>query len=221
MFVVSYNTDNVSAAELPDSIEGFADPKWKGRISMEVEDLDWFATLQQHMVSEGMTEQEANDLFRKIAANAKVVKGHTVQAELLAAGQFDVALSTYSHSVEELEQEGAPVTWRTAGEEPIQPLVTRPNGIGLMRTATNPAAATLFADFELKEGQEVFAEEYRIGAIPTEGDPLAGWRPSRSRRGRSWPRTRSGASSTRTWSRAARWSRPRTDPSLHPLPLRI
>ena len=174
VFVVSHNTDNVSAAELPDSIEGFADPKWEGRISMEVEDLDWFATLQQQMVSEGMSEQEANDLFRRIAANAKVVKGHTVQAELLAAGQFDVALSTYSHSVEELEQDGAPVTWRTAGEEPIQPLVTRPNGIGLMRTATNPAAATLFADFELKQGQEVFAEEYRIGAIPTDSDPLAG-----------------------------------------------
>ncbi len=174
LFVVSYNTDNVSAEELPQSIEGFADPKWDGRISMEIEDMDWFATLHEHLVSQGMSEQEATDLFRRIAGNAKIVKGHTVQAELLAAGQFDVALSTYSHSVDELEAEGAPVTWRTGLREPIQPLVTRPNGIGLMRTATNPAAAVLFSDYELQHGQDVFADEFRIGAVPSGDDPLAG-----------------------------------------------
>jgi iron(III) transport system substrate-binding protein len=174
LFVVSYNTENVSSDELPQSIEGFADPKWDGRISMEVEDIDWFATLHEHLVSQGMSEQEATDLFRRIASNAKIVKGHTVQAELLAAGQFDVALSTYSHSVDELEAEGAPVSWRAGLQEPIQPLVTRPNGIGLMRTATNPAAAVLFSDYELQHGQEVFADEFRIGAVPTGSDPLAG-----------------------------------------------
>jgi iron(III) transport system substrate-binding protein len=174
LFVVSYNTENVSAEELPQSIEGFADPKWDGRISMEIEDMDWFATLHEHLVSQGMSAQEATDLFRRIAANAKIVKGHTVQAELLAAGQFDVALSTYSHSVEELEADGAPVSWRAGLQEPIQPLVTRPNGIGLMRTATNPAAAVLFSDYELQHGQEVFADEFRIGAVPSGSDPLAG-----------------------------------------------
>lgn len=174
LFVVSYNTENVSPEELPQSIEGFADPKWDGRLSMEIEDLDWFATLHEHWVSQGMSEQEATDLFRQIASNAKIVKGHTVQAELLAAGQFDVALSTYSHSVDELEEKGAPVTWRPASQEPIQPLVIRPNGIGLMRTATNPAAAVLFSDYELQHGQDVFADEFRVGAVPTGQDPLAG-----------------------------------------------
>jgi iron(III) transport system substrate-binding protein len=173
VFVVSYNTDNVSPEELPDSIVGFADPKWNERISMELEDVDWFQTMHEYLVSQGMSSQEATDVFRRIAANAKVVKGHTPQAELLAAGQYDVALSTYSHSVDELTAEGAPVTWRPPTGEPIQPIVTRPNGVGLMRTATNPAAAVLFADYELKQGQGFFADEYRIGAVADGSDPLA------------------------------------------------
>jgi iron(III) transport system substrate-binding protein len=174
VFVVSYNTDNVKPEELPDSIVGFADPKWKDRISMELEDVDWFQTMHDYLVSQGRSSQEATDVFRRIAANAKIVKGHTPQAELLAAGQYDVALSTYSHSVDELTDEGAPVTWRPPTGEPVQPIVTRPNGVGLMRTATNPAAAVLFADYELKQGQDFFADEFRIGAIPDGTDPLAG-----------------------------------------------
>ena len=174
VFVVSYNTDNVKPEELPDSIVGFADPKWKDRISMELEDVDWFQTMHDYLVSQGMSSQEATDVFRRIAANAKIVKGHTPQAELLAAGQYDVALSTYSHSVDELTDEGAPVTWRPPTGDPVQPIVTRPNGVGLMRTATNPAAAELFADYELKQGQDFFADEFRIGAIPDGTDPLAG-----------------------------------------------
>lgn len=175
VFVVSYNTDNVKPEELPDSIVGFADPKWKDRISMELEDVDWFQTMHDYLVSQGMSSQEATDVFRRIAANAKIIKGHTPQAELLAAGQYDVALSTYSHSVDELTDEGAPVTWRPPNGEPIQPIVTRPNGVALMRTATNPAAAVLFADYELsKQGQGFFADEFRIGAVPNGSDPLAG-----------------------------------------------
>lgn len=173
-FVVSYNTDNVKPGELPDSIVGFADPKWDGRISMELEDVDWFQTMHKYLVSQGMSSQEATDVFRRLAANAKVVKGHTPQAELLAAGQYDVALSTYSHSVDELTAEGAPVAWRPPTGEPVQPIVTRPDGVGLMRTATNPAAAALFADYELTQGQDLLADEYRIGAMPNGKDPLSG-----------------------------------------------
>lgn len=174
VFVVSYNTDKVKPADLPENIEGFADPKWKGKISMEVGDIDWFATMHQYFVDQGMSDAEATDLFKRIAANAKIVKGHTVQAELLSAGQFAIGISTYSHSVDELTNDGAPIAWRPKGRAPVQPLVTRPNGIGLMRTAAHPAAATLFADFELEQGQQVFADEYRIGAIPTGEDQLAG-----------------------------------------------
>ena len=48
------------------------------------------------------------------------------------------------------------------------------HSIGLVKTATNPCAATLFVDFELTGGQDVFADKFRIGSVPTGEDPLAG-----------------------------------------------
>ena len=111
--------------------------------------------------------------FRQLAANSKIAKGHTVMGELLAAGQFDVAASIYSHTVDNAAEKGAPVSWRKDGK-PVQPVVLRPNGAGLMKSAKHPAAAMLFFDFLLTDGQQAIAGANRIGAIPTAQDPLAG-----------------------------------------------
>lgn len=174
VFVVASNTDMVKTSELPTSIEGFADPKWKGKISMELGDVDWFSAMFEHFLEQGKTEEEVTEMFRAIAANAKVVKGHTVQAELLSAGEFGVGISMYSHSVQEGTEDGRPITWQPEGAAPIQPLVLRPNGAGLVGTAQHPAAAVLFMDFLLTDGQQNIADEFRVGSVPTADDPLAG-----------------------------------------------
>ena len=173
-FVIAYNTDLVKGGDVPTSLEQFADPKWKGKISMELGDVDWFSAMFNYYVEQGKTEQEVTDMFKAIAANAKVVKGHTVQAELLSAGEFAVGVSMYSHSVQEGTEEGRPITWRAKGGTPAQPIVLRPNGAGLMGTAEHPAAALLFLDYLLTDGQKDIADAYRIGSIPTANDPLAG-----------------------------------------------
>src|SRR6266542_469788 len=110
----------------------------------------------------------------RLAANAKVVKGHTVQGDLLAAGQFAVAVSAYSHTIDKLAADGAPVSWHPASGQPAQPLITRPNGVAMMLAAKHPAAAMLFVDFELTDSQAIFAKAHRIGSVPTANDPLAG-----------------------------------------------
>ena len=165
-FVVGWNTDLVKSGEEPKSLEELADPKWKGKLSMEIGDVDWFTALHQHFVKQGRSEQEATDLFKRIAANSKIAKGHTVQGELLSAGQFAVAISSYSHTIDKAADKGAPVAWRPQNGEPVQPLVVRPNGIGLMKTASSPCAAMLFVDHELTDGQKVFEEKFRVGATP-------------------------------------------------------
>ncbi len=173
-FVVGWNTDAVPPGSEPTSLAELAEPEWAGRISMEVGDVDWFTAIHDYYVEqEGMTEDEAVDLLTRIASNAQVAKGHTVQGELLSAGQFDVAVSAYSHTIDKAAADGAPVAWIPASGVPVQPIVVRPNGIGLVKTATNPAAAMLFVDYELTGGQEVFAENFRVGAIAGADDPLA------------------------------------------------
>lgn len=172
-FTVAYNTDLIGN-KIPTSLEEFADPKWKGRISMELGDIDWFSAMFEYYVSQGKTEQEVTDMFKAIAANAKVVKGHTVQAELLSAGEFAAGLSMYTHSVQEGTEDGRPIAWRTDANPPVQPMVIRPNGAGLLGTAKHPAAAVLFMDYLLTKGQQAIADQYRIGSVPTADDPLAG-----------------------------------------------
>lgn len=174
LFVVGWNTELVKPGEEPQSLEELADPKWAGKLSMEVGDVDWFTTIYQHLAEKTGSEDEALEVLKGIAANSKTAKGHTVQGELLSAGQFAVALSSYSHTIDKAADKGAPVAWRPAQGEPVQPIVVRPNGIGLMKTATNPCAAMLFTEWELTGGQQVFADAFRVGATEAEAEELEG-----------------------------------------------
>jgi iron(III) transport system substrate-binding protein len=174
VFVVGWNTDKVKPGQEPRSFEDLADPKWKGQVSMEVGDVDWFAAMYEYYRGKGKTDAEVHDLFSRIAANSKVAKGHTTQGELLSAGQFAITVSSYSHTVDKAADKGAPVSWHPGSGPPVQPIVVRPNGIGLMKTAQHPAAAMLFMDWVLTDGQREIAKAFRIGSIPTEHDPLAG-----------------------------------------------
>ena len=173
-FVVGWNTDNVAPDEVPTTLEELAEPQWEGRVSMELGDVDWFTAMHDYYVEEeGWTEEEFTDMMTRLASNSQIAKGHTTQGELLSAGQFDVAVSSYSHTIDKAAAEGAPVAWQPANGEPVQPIVVRPNGIGLVKTATNPCAATLFVDYELEGGQDIFKEAFRIGSVEGTDNPLS------------------------------------------------
>jgi iron(III) transport system substrate-binding protein len=123
-FVAGWNANAVSGKDVPDDFSGFADPSWKGRISLELSDFDWYSTLHDYYLKEGKSEQDVQQMFQAIAANSLTAKGHTVQGQLLAAGQFDVALSLYTQTVERLEDKGAPVTYGADDGEIVEPVVS-------------------------------------------------------------------------------------------------
>jgi iron(III) transport system substrate-binding protein len=172
-FVIGWNTAKVPAGTEPRSLQDLAGPQWKGRVGLEIGDIDWYAAMYKYYQAKGMSDADIDKFFHDLAANSKIAKGHTVMGELLAAGQFDTAVSIYSHTVDNAAEKGAPVAWRKDGK-PVQPVVLRPNGAGLMKSAKHPAAAMLFLDFLLTDGQKAIAGANRIGAIPTAEDPLAG-----------------------------------------------
>ena len=123
-FVGSWNTDRTQ--DPPATWEDLL--AYGDGLAVEVGDFDWFATLvKDYFIAEqGMSEEEAVDLFREAVNGAALVDGHTLMAELLAAGEYDVASSTYLHRILQLKRDQAPVEWE-GGPEPI---VIRPNGIG-------------------------------------------------------------------------------------------
>ncbi len=166
-FAAAWNTDAVSAAEAPKSWEEMlTDPP--GQLAMEAGDWDWMATLvKDYFIKEkGMTEDEAVDLFRQGAQNATIVDGHTTMAELLAAGEYDIAASTYQHEILQLQDDEASVEW----EPPPQPLVLRPNGIGIHSDTDVPASALLFLEYGITEAQDSIAAIHRMPANTNYGD---------------------------------------------------
>jgi iron(III) transport system substrate-binding protein len=170
LFAPSWNTKLVSKGQEPKSWEELADPKWDGKLSMEIADYDWYLTLHGYWKRHGKTEAEIDKIFAGMADGAKIAKGHTVQGELLSAGQFSVVASNYSYIVERAKADGAPVDYLPY----VQPVIARPNGFGLMKNAKHPAAAMLFADWILEEGQKVLTGEGLTPAIVEGKDPLKG-----------------------------------------------
>ncbi|MET7398239.1 extracellular solute-binding protein [Dactylosporangium sp. NPDC005572] len=170
LFAPSWNTKLVPAGQQPKTWEELADPKWDGKLSLEVGDYDWYLTLYGYWKQQGKSDQEIDKIFTGMAKGAKIAKGHTVQGELLSAGQFSVVASNYSYIVERAKAKGAPVDYLPF----VQPVIARPNGFGLMKNAKHPAAAMLFADWLLEEGQKVLIENGLTPAIAPDNDPLKG-----------------------------------------------
>lgn len=171
-FVIGWNTDVVKPGQEPHTITDLAAAQWKGKLAVEIGDWDWYYAMRTYLSEEkGMSEPAVDALFKKIVANARVTKGHTVQGELLSAGQFGVALSVYSHTIDKAARDGAPVTWQPAAD----PVILRPNGVGLLSRARHPAAALLWVDWVLGDGQQAITRSARIPAaqgLPGVKDPL-------------------------------------------------
>jgi len=147
-FVVAFNTAKVRREELPATYEGFLDPKWKGRIGLEATDQEWLAGLARHW-----GEKRALEFFRKLTAmKPDVRKGHVLLSEMVVAGEVPVSLTNYASNADSMKRKDKPIDWK-----PIEPVIGRPQALGLAASAPHPNAALLFADFLLSpEGQQLF-----------------------------------------------------------------
>jgi iron(III) transport system substrate-binding protein len=164
VLVQAYNTDLVKKHELPASYRDLTNPKWKGRLGIEVDDYDWFAGLVEALgVDEGLK------LFRDIAAvnGFSVRKGHTLLANLVVAGEVPLALTVFNYTAEQLRRRGAPLDWFA-----LEPVVSMPNSIAVANTAPHPHAAMLFLDFMLTDAQTILAGRDYVVSSSKVASPL-------------------------------------------------
>lgn len=152
-YVVAYNTNKVRAEDIPKSYEGFLDPKWKGRIALEANDSEWMGGIVH-----AWGEKRGMEFFRRLAElKPELRKGHILLMQLIASGEVEVGLASYYGNAASAKLRGGAVQWAA-----VEPVIARPQGIGISRTAPHPHAALLFADFMLStEAQTMLGQRGR------------------------------------------------------------
>jgi iron(III) transport system substrate-binding protein len=166
----AWNTKLIKPGQEPKSWEDLASPRFKGKLTMELSDDDWYENVTQYWLKHGKSQAQVDALWKQIAGNAKVVKGHTVMGQLLSAGQTSVDGMNYSYLVQQDIDKGAPVAYRGADHVAHTPAFPRPNGVGMMRDAKHPAAAILFYDWILSDGQKVLVKDGLTPSTKVPGD---------------------------------------------------
>lgn len=157
--VVAYNTDTVSEADLPDSIFGFTDPEWSGRIGWAPTNGSFQAFVTALRVIEG--DDRAREWLEGIQANdPNVYEGNNPALDAVAAGEVDVAFINHYYLMQRLSEDpdiSAANYYLTGGDPGALVNVA---GVGILGTSENADAAQELVEFLLsEEAQTYFATE--------------------------------------------------------------
>ncbi len=150
---IGFNTALVPPGERPKTWEDLLHPRWKGKIAIDDEEYAWFDMVPQVM------GKEKGWRFLEALGNQQINfrDGHTLLAQLTAAGEFPVFLC-YVHQVERFKSQGAPIDW---ARTPF--VINILNPIGVSSQSTHPNASRVFIDFALSKGnQEMLVKLGRI-----------------------------------------------------------
>jgi len=156
--VVTYNTAKLKPEDLPKSIEGFTDPKWKGRIGWPPKNASFQAFVTAFRKLKG--EEAAEKWLAGIKANEpKVYPKNTPAVKGVAAGEVDVAFVNHYY-LHRLKKEAGDKPFAAANYHPPGDIGSLMNvaGIGILKTSKAPKNAAKLIDFLLsKQAQELFA----------------------------------------------------------------
>ena len=157
--VVVYNTDRLKEADLPDDMDGFTDPAWKGRIGWAPENGSFQAFVTALRVREG--DEKALAWLKGIQANEpRVFAKNSAIVAAVAAGEIDAGFVNHYYLF------GARKTNPDIAAEnyyfPRQHAGTLVNvaGAGVLASSDNQEAARSLVAFLLSpDAQAYFARE--------------------------------------------------------------
>ena len=140
--VTAFNTRQLTPQEAPKDYSGLIDPKWKGQLVMDDEEIEWFSTMMGFW-----GEEKGLAYMKRLAAQNYVIRhGHTLMTQLVAAGEYPAAVIVYAPQTQSIRNSGAPIDWH-----PLNPTVSGINLMGLAAKAPHPNAAMLYIDHMLSE----------------------------------------------------------------------
>jgi iron(III) transport system substrate-binding protein len=154
--VISYNSKLVKAAEAPKDYPDLLQPRWKAELTIDTEPS---RAVMGWLLSWG--EEKTRAYMRGLVSNGVFVRrGHSLQTQLLCAGETKAAVELYAYRVAQMKHEK---------KCPIELIFARPTPAasaqlwGPAATSQHPHAAALFMDFILsEEGSKLIAATGRI-----------------------------------------------------------
>ena len=177
--VIAYNTETLTAAEVPDSVFDLTDPQWKGRVGIAPTNASFqtFVTAMRLSAGEDATRKWLLDMK---ANQVREYEKNTPIVEAVASGEIDLGLVNhyYLYLVKE-EQPDASVEnhFLEAGDPGALVSVA---GAGVLASSDQTEDAERFLAYLLsEEGQRFYVDEaeeaeYPLidGIEPKEGLPL-------------------------------------------------
>lgn len=158
--VVSYNTTKLSERDLPDSIFGLTEPKWRGRVGWAPTNGSFQAFVTALRKVEG--EQRARAWLEGMKANqAKAYPNNNAALLAVASGEVDVALINHYYLYAQLKEKGPTFPVRNyyprSGDAGA---LVNAAGVGILGTSKQQDAAVRFVEFLLSaRAQEFFASD--------------------------------------------------------------
>lgn len=157
------NTKLVKSGEAPKDWAELADPKWRGKVSMQDPRASggarvWVATMYREM-----GEKRWEEFMRALAAQKPRYGNYFQAREMLASGEVAIQIAAYPDFTEPLKAKGAPVDWGV----PKQFVVFEGLTLNLSKNARHPNAAKLFIDWMLSaDAQDLIAAANKMPALP-------------------------------------------------------
>ncbi len=157
---VVYNTEALSPEDLPETLEGFTDPEWKGRIGWAPTNGSFQAMVTGMRLIWG--EERTREWLEGIVANdPNVYAKNTPTVAATGSGEVEVGFVNHYYLHRFIAEEGDGFAARNyflpGGGPGSAVLVT---GAAILKTADNSTEAERFLDYLLSaDAQSYFAEE--------------------------------------------------------------
>jgi iron(III) transport system substrate-binding protein len=162
IFGMVYNTKLVKEQELPETLEDFADPKWKGRFVL------WDNGNPFDFIAQKYGKERALELARKLKANKPILSRSAAILTLIASGEAALGTTAITATLGEINK-GAPL-----GVKPYKDIIPALNNqICVVGKSPHPNMAKLFAAWHATEGIGLIADSaghYR--ALPGDDNAL-------------------------------------------------
>lgn len=164
--VLIVNTEIVSPENMPDSIYGLLDPKWKGKTAIA---KPLYGTTATHAVClfEKLGETTAKELFSGLKKNdVRILSGNKQVAEDVAAGRFAFGLTDTDDAIIELEKGfSVQIVFPDAKANQMGTLLI-PNTLAVFQNSPNQKAANKLMDFLLTHTVEQRLAAGKSAQIP-------------------------------------------------------